>query len=163
MFQRSYWPLPSLSPRRFLMAAVQSGNPSPGPIGIDSANVAVCDPYNPMNCLTPATTTMILASGTTGAVTATMPIVAGQTNYLCGIDIEAVGGTAVVSPITITGLLGGTFTIYQAITSAATGVGFQKTWTPCLPASAAGVAIRMRFGCQMMSLEIMANPLVAVV
>jgi hypothetical protein len=63
-----------------LMAAVQSGNPSPGPVGIVSSNVAVCDPYNPMNCVTPAATTTILAGGTTGAVTATMPIVAGQTN-----------------------------------------------------------------------------------
>ncbi len=28
----------------------QSGNPNPGPVGIDSSSVMVCDPYNPMNC-----------------------------------------------------------------------------------------------------------------
>jgi AAA domain len=85
----------------------------------------------------------IVTTGSTGAVTATMPAVAGvapPTNYLCGIDVEATG-TSVVSPITITGLLGGTFTILQAITASATGVGYTRTFTPCLPASGPNVAI----------------------
>ena len=55
-----------------------------------SSNVAVCDPYNPMNCLSPAVNTLVVAAGTTGAVTGTMPAVAGKTNYLCGYDIEKV-------------------------------------------------------------------------
>jgi len=31
-------------------AQTTSGNPNPGPVGIDSSSVMVCDPYNPMNC-----------------------------------------------------------------------------------------------------------------
>ncbi len=91
----------------------------------------------------PWTQTTAIATGTTGAVTATLAIVANKTNYICGFDVSAIGGTAAVSPITITGLLGGTFT-YQGVISAATGVNFTRnfgTSGQCIPASGIGVAI----------------------
>lgn len=122
---------------------VQSGNPSPGPVGIISSNVSVCDPYNPQNCLTPAATTNILASGTTGSVVATLPAVPGQTNYLCSIDVEANGGTAAISPLTVSGLFAGSIQLFGPITSSATGASYQKTWTPCLPARIANNAIQV--------------------
>src|SRR5271170_1146404 len=118
---------------------VQSGNPSPGPVGVISANVAVCDPYNPNNCLTPAATTNIISSGTTGAVTGTMPGVTTLTNYLCSIDIEA-NGSGVVSPLTVTGIFSGSIQLFAVITAPTS---YQKTWTPCLPAHSAGSSIQI--------------------
>lgn len=120
---------------------VQSGNPNPTPVGIVSSNVAVCDPYNPMNCLTPSATTIANSTGSSGgAATATMAAVVGKTNYLCSIDIESVGAAGSVSPITVTGLLGGTIT-YQGFVAVAAGSSFLRTYSPCLSASAANVAI----------------------
>lgn len=87
----------------------------------------------------PPTQTTAIATGTTGAVTATLAATASVTNYLCTVDVSATGGTAAIGPITITGLLGGTFT-YQFF-STATGANFQRTFTPCVPASAVNTAI----------------------
>jgi hypothetical protein len=87
---------------------------------------------------------VVIATGSTAAITATMVAdtsAVKRTNYLCGFDVEAVGGTAVVTPLAITGLLGGTMAIQQAVTSSTTGIGYTRTYTPCLPASAAATAI----------------------
>jgi hypothetical protein len=122
---------------------VNSGNPNPSPVGIVSANVAVCDPYNPMNCLTPGATTVVNAAGTTGIVTATMAAVAGKTNYLCGVEVDVVGGTAAVSPMSLTGVLGGTITYQGFLSAAAPGLVFTRNYSPCLAASAANIAIAL--------------------
>jgi hypothetical protein len=87
--------------------------------------------------------TTAIATGTTGAVTATLAIVANKTNFICGVDVSAIGGSAAVSPITITGLLNGTFT-YQGVVSSTGGVNFTRnfgTSGQCIPASGTGVAI----------------------
>ena len=83
-------------------------------------------------------TAVAVATGTTGAVTATMTTTTG-TLYLCGFDVSAIGGTATVGPITVTGLAGGTFT-YQLASTAAGNVLFHP-FTPCLPASAPTTSI----------------------
>ena len=80
-----------------------------------------------------------IASGTTGAVVATLATIPGKTTWLCGFDVSAIGGTAAVGPVTVTGLIGGTFT-YQ-LTSAAAGVTLGRTFTPCIPASAQNTTI----------------------
>jgi hypothetical protein len=92
-----------------LYAAVQSGNPSPGPIGIVSANVAVCDPSNPTNCLAPGagltagqTSGTVAVAATSGVVantaaTASLPSVAGKTTYITGFQMTA-GGTTAAQP-----------------------------------------------------------------
>jgi hypothetical protein len=79
-----------------------------------------------------------IATGTTGAVTATLPGAPGDTTYLCGLDVSAAGGTATVSPITVTGLLGGTFT-YQGVNAG--GVPYTHAYWPCIPASAINTSI----------------------
>ncbi len=86
-----------------------------------------------------ATAETASASGTTGAVTASLAAVAGQTTWLCTLDVSAIGGTAAVSPITVSGLKGGSFT-YQ-LASSATGVTLSRTFTPCIAASAPNTAI----------------------
>jgi hypothetical protein len=79
------------------------------------------------------------ASGTTGVVTANIAATSGVTNYLCSFSVSAIGGSAAVGPITVTGLLGGTLT-YQ-LASTATGITLLRNFTPCLPASAVNTAI----------------------
>jgi hypothetical protein len=81
-----------------------------------------------------------IATGTTGAVAATLAAsTADKATWICGFDVSAIGGTAAIGPITVTGLLGGTFT-YQ-FSSSATGVTLQERYSPCLPSSAQKTAI----------------------
>jgi hypothetical protein len=47
-----------------VMAAVQSGNPTPTPAGVVSTNAALCDPYNPTVCIAGGTSTVILSAAT---------------------------------------------------------------------------------------------------
>lgn len=84
------------------------------------------------------TATTAAATGTTSAVTATLAAAAAKTTYICGFAVSAAGGTATVSPVTVGGLLGGTFT-YQGVSAG--GPSFQQVFKPCLPASNANTAI----------------------
>lgn len=87
----------------------------------------------------PGTAQNAIATGTTGAVTATLPAAAGKTTYICGFDISA-AGTATISPITVTGVLGGTLT-YQGISAGSAP--FSVRFGPCVPASAVNTAINV--------------------
>ena len=89
----------------------------------------------------PAAATAITgnAAGTTGAVVGTLAGAASKTTYICGFDVSAIGGTAAVSPITIAGLVGGSM-VYQ-LSSSAAGETLSRTFTPCIPASAANTPI----------------------
>jgi hypothetical protein len=78
-----------------------------------------------------------VASGSTGIVTATLPAAAGKVTFLCGVDISA-AGTATLSPVTVTGLVGGTLT-YQGLSAGANP--FTHPFWPCLPASAINSSI----------------------
>jgi hypothetical protein len=75
------------------------------------------------------------ASGTTGAVVATLAGVAAKTTYICTFNVSA-SGTGAAGPITIAGLSGGSQT-YQL--TAPNSV--SQTFSPCLPASAVNTAI----------------------
>jgi hypothetical protein len=75
------------------------------------------------------------ASGTTGAVVATLPGVAGKTTWICNFNVSA-AGTGSIGPITIAGLAGGS-QVYQLTAPGSVGA----TFTPCLPASAQNTAI----------------------
>lgn len=80
------------------------------------------------------------ATGTTGAVTASLAATSGKTNYIAGFNVSAIGGTAAVGPITVTNLIGDvTFTYHMA--SSASGNTLQVTFTPPIPAKAANTAI----------------------
>lgn len=79
------------------------------------------------------------ATGSTGAVTATLTGTSTTTVYICHFDVSAVGGTASVGPITVTGLQGGTWT-YQLPVNPMTQP-FDKTFPKCLPASGTNQAI----------------------
>jgi hypothetical protein len=115
---------------------VSKGNPSPGPVGIVSANVAVCDPNNPTWCISPIAPSQNAGTGTTGAVSATLGALGTSvTNAICGFDVSA-AGTGSVGPITISNLSGGTFT-YQ-LTAPGT---LSRTFTPCIQANSTNTPI----------------------
>lgn len=80
------------------------------------------------------------ATGTTAAVTATLPATAGQFTYLCNFQVSAAGGTATISPITVAGVQGGSL-VFQGISAG--GAPFTPpSWAPnCLRSSAVNTAI----------------------
>lgn len=104
-----------------------------------------CSPTNPLAVTTssalPSGSTAIIGVGTdtTGAVVGTLAAAAGKTTYICGLDVSAIGGTATIGPIVVAGLKGGSFTYQLAAT--ASGNTLSRTFTPCLPGSAANTAI----------------------
>lgn len=80
------------------------------------------------------------AAGSTGAVVGTLAGVAAKTTYICGFNVQAIGGTAAVGPITIAGLIGSS-QVYQGSSSAAGGPVASGSFTPCIPASAVNTPI----------------------
>lgn len=86
-----------------------------------------------------ATPVTAAGSGATGAVVGTLAATAGKTNYICGFDVSAIGGTAAVGPIVVAGLISGSFT-YQ-LASLVAGNLLGRTFKPCIPASGANTAI----------------------
>jgi hypothetical protein len=90
----------------------------------------------------PANSTAITgnAAGTTGAVVGTLAGTAAKTTYICGFNVQAIGGTAPVGPITIAGLIGSS-QVYQGSSSAAGGTVASGAFEPCIPASATNTAI----------------------
>jgi hypothetical protein len=80
------------------------------------------------------------ATGSTGAVVGTLPAsTAGKTTFICGFSVDAVGGTAAVGPIVLSGIIGGPMTFQ--LSSSATGSFRDRDFSPCLAASAANTAI----------------------
>ncbi len=79
------------------------------------------------------------ATGTTGAVVGTLAGTGSKTTYICGFDVSAIGGTAAVGPITVAGLTGSSMVFY--FSSTASGATLSRTFSPCIPASAANTAI----------------------
>jgi hypothetical protein len=79
------------------------------------------------------------ATGTTGAVTATITPPAGRIFFLCGFDISAIGGTATIAPITVTNLQGGTLTYYAS--SSVAGTTLSIRYAPCINATAIGQSV----------------------
>jgi hypothetical protein len=82
------------------------------------------------------------AAGSTGAVVGTFAATASKTNFICGFNVQAIGGTATVGPITIAGLVGSSQVYQTDVNSATVGKTVASaTFSPCIPASAPNVAI----------------------
>lgn len=83
----------------------------------------------------------ISATGTTAAVTATLPANANQTTYICGFVITSGGTTAaLVGNATVTGTIGGTLNFSYVDVSSGQGV-LGIPFPQCIPASANGQTI----------------------
>lgn len=112
-----------------------------GPVTTATSLSAVNNSQYPVNSVTTTPTPKTgNATGTTGAVVGTLGAVASVTNYICGFNVSAIGGTAAVGPVTIAGLIGSS-QVYQAVSSVAGGVVLREQFSPCIPASAANTAI----------------------
>lgn len=75
------------------------------------------------------------ATGTTGAVTGTLTAYANKVTYICGFEVDAIGGTAAVGPITLAGIVGSSM-VFQGSSTAAGGVVAQHNFIPCISANA---------------------------
>lgn len=120
----------------FLLLAALFASPA-------NAQIACPDPFVSGRLCTPITST---ATGTTGAVVATFPAVAGRTAYLCGFYYTGTNATAATAgSVTITGTIGGTMSFgYPTLASGATipnTIPVDEQFLPCVPASAINTAI----------------------
>lgn len=108
-----------------------------------SAQQACPDPFSARGACTPITAT---ATGTTGAVVATLPAVAGKTTYLCGFVYVGTNATAAQNgSVTVTGVITGTMSFgYPTLAFGATVPNtspVDEAFLPCLASSATNTAI----------------------
>lgn len=88
-----------------------------------------------------STSVSVSAVGTTGVVTATMPAVVSQTNWLCGFSIRSSATAAVTGDATVTGPAN-TLHFTEFVSPVASGVGtVEETFDPCIPAASVNTAI----------------------
>lgn len=108
------------------------------------AQVACPNPFVAGAPCTPVTST---ATGTTAAVVATLPAVAGKTTYICGFYYTGTNATAAntTTSLTITGTVSGTMTFgFPTLAAAATTpntIPIDEEFLPCIAASAINTAI----------------------
>jgi len=125
-----------IAPLLFVLALLCSG--------AANAQNACPDPYSARGLCTPITAT---ATGTTAAVVATLPAVAGKTTYLCGFYYTGTNATAAntTTSVTVTGTIGGTMTFgFPTLAAAATvqnTIPVDEGFIPCVAASAINTAI----------------------
>ena len=77
------------------------------------------------------------ATGTTAAITATLPGRAGMLTYLCGFSVRSAATSGVTGNVQVTGTIVGTmnFTHTTSVLTAGPGA-TDQVFTPCIPASA---------------------------
>jgi hypothetical protein len=80
------------------------------------------------------------ATGTTGTVTGTLAAAANKVTYICGFEVDAIGGTAAVGPVIVAGVIGSSM-VFQGSATAAGGPVAKQNFRPCVPASAPDSAI----------------------
>lgn len=87
------------------------------------------------------------ATGTTGAIAATLPAVAGKTTYICGFYFTGTNATAAnpTTALTITGTIGGTMNFgFPTLAAAATvpnNLPLDEEFIPCIAANALNTPI----------------------
>lgn len=79
--------------------------------------------------------------GTTGAVVGTLAAKQNFTTYICGLHVDAIGGTAAIGPVTLAGIVGGPM-VFQGSSTATGAQGIPTmTFWPCIPATGPNTAI----------------------
>ena len=82
------------------------------------------------------------AAGSTAAVVGTLDAATGKTTFICGFNVQSIGGTATVGPITVAGLIGSSQVYQTDVNSATVGKTVAAAnFNPCIPASATNTAI----------------------
>jgi hypothetical protein len=102
-------------------------------------------PY-PFTAGAPCTAVTASATGTTAAVTATLPASAtGKTTYICSFQIGANATAAASVPATVTGAVSGTLNYLEPVTVGAAQP-LIVSFNPCVPASAINTPIAVNAG-----------------
>lgn len=102
---------------------------------------------NPFVAGAPCTPVTASATGSTGAITATLPAAAGKTTYICGFYYTGTNATAAngATTVTITGTITGTLNFgFPTLAAAATvpnTLPIDEEFIPCVAASAVNTAI----------------------
>lgn len=81
------------------------------------------------------------AAGTTGAVVGTLAANATKTTYICGFNVQSIGGVATSGPITVAGLVTASQIYQTGVNSTTAGQVASANFNPCIPASAINTAI----------------------
>lgn len=108
------------------------------------AQLACPNPFVAGAVCTPVTAS---ATGSTGAIAATLPAAAGKTTYICGFYFTGTNATAAntATTLTITGTISGTMNFgFPTLAAAATvpnTMPLDEQFTPCVAASAVNTAI----------------------
>lgn len=121
---------------------------SPGIITLGPATVANSVPFTfssqyPTNATT-TTPTAVTASttGTTAATAASLGATASVTNFVCGFDVTSDATALATGTAVLSGTISGSLSYLQTITAATNGTSqLTRSFTPCIPASGANVAI----------------------
>jgi hypothetical protein len=114
--------------------------------GLSTAAAQLACP-NPFVAGAPCTPVTASATGTTGAITATLPAAAGKTTYICGFQFTGTNATAAnpATNVTITGTISGTlnfgFPTLAAGAAVANTPPVGEVFAPCIQASASNTAI----------------------
>jgi hypothetical protein len=88
------------------------------------------------------------ATGTTGAVVATLPAVAGKITYICGFSVSP-GSAATAITIQVVVVANSTFTwaVGAPVTAVGTtGATLTQTFSPCVPAAGSNTTITVTSG-----------------
>jgi hypothetical protein len=113
---------------------------------LSSAHAQTACP-NPFVAGAPCTPITASATGSTAAITATLPAVAGKTTYICGFYYTGTNATAAntATSVTINGTIGGTMTFgFPTLAAAATvpnNIPIDEEFLPCIAASGLNTAI----------------------
>ena len=105
------------------------------------ALLALCSAAPAQDARTPYPTgaqpTTASTTGTTVAITATLPGRAGMLTYICGFSVRSNATTGVTGNVQVTGTIVGTlnFTHGTGVLTAAAGA-TERDFNPCIPASA---------------------------
>ena len=108
------------------------------------AQVVCPDPFSARGICTPVTSS---ATGTTGAITATLPAAGGKTTYICGFIFIGTNATVAntATNLTVTGTVSGTLNFGFPTLAAGAAVPnpqpIDEAFLPCLAASAINTAI----------------------
>lgn len=121
---------------------------SPGIITLGPATVANSVPQTlstqyPTNATTTTPTAVTAsATGTTAATAATLAATASVTNFVCGFDVTADATALTTGTAVLSGTISGSLSYLQTIVAVTSGTSqLTRTFNPCIPASAANIAI----------------------
>lgn len=130
-----------------ILKAVANGAITLGPAAITSSVPTIPSSQYPGNATAASNPITISATGTTGAVTATLAAAANKTTFICGFNIDSDATAATVVAATLTGTVTGTMNFRESVGAVASATAHNpQNFSPCIPASGVNTAIVVNAG-----------------